>query len=312
MESFNRLWTPIEPRTSLEALVEDPSFRIEVLAFAACHSKTCVPARVLDDRVELRATLQRMVNTDVGAGIGNLDTSAWNEIVVDARTGYPVAVLRTSDRGAAYLARFESPISAGDANLRTVDLIDAEALHFEFHREASRRSRSMSKSRAPASLPSTTSSATSCRASPTPRCASVSPSPATDRSSRIACGRSLVPRRPRSASGSMSSQAFTRCRSRPRSTGSGAVALSTSPVTRTRSCSSPDEVRVFWAPIRWHCSGECSRSPSTTGNSSSHRTRRRSSSSWRRARVSWPHLLAVLTPRRVELVADRNSGGTGV
>jgi hypothetical protein len=61
-------------------------------------------------------------------------TSAGYEIVVDGRTGSPLAVLRARDGGASYLATFDSPISVGEANLRAADLRSPFALRFEFHR----------------------------------------------------------------------------------------------------------------------------------------------------------------------------------
>jgi hypothetical protein len=63
-----------------------------------------------------------------------LRTSAGNELLVDSRTGSATAVLRSNDRTAAFLARFDCPISVGESNLQFAALRSSHALRVAFHR----------------------------------------------------------------------------------------------------------------------------------------------------------------------------------
>jgi hypothetical protein len=166
----------------------------EVLAFALCHSKTCIPASVLRSPDELCAALRHACCTpldeqfekivgrtaaSVGFGpcpaptmrVGAFDwvideepghrrfldeivsavrvvriadalrqrgttlrTSAGYEIVVDHLSGDAVVLLRNQVRTKMFLLSFESPLSVGEANIRTADLLDTLTVAFEFHR----------------------------------------------------------------------------------------------------------------------------------------------------------------------------------
>ena len=62
-----------------------------------------------------------------------LRTSSGFEIVVDARTGRAVTVLRSTSRRSAYLLEVDRPIVVGEANVRGAE-ITPDGLRFDFHR----------------------------------------------------------------------------------------------------------------------------------------------------------------------------------
>lgn len=157
----------------------------EVLAGAVAHSKSSVPASVLDDRVAFRRLLQYVTRTELveqcdptdpaiasAADAGDHSfgwlvddrhrdladdviaairivraadalrqrgttqrTSSGFEAVVDPRTGRAIIAMRSSSRRSTYLVAVDNPITIGESNIRSAELLPG-ALRFEVHRGA--------------------------------------------------------------------------------------------------------------------------------------------------------------------------------
>ena len=140
----------------------------ELISLAVGHSKSAVPAALHSDLAGLRQVLQHTVLVDlddhrVGAHSDGtlpdeladdavdavrlvraadalrqrgttLRTAAGYEIFIDAETGQAVFSLRTTLGENLFLLRVDSPLSAGEANIRKAEVTPHGNLRMSFHR----------------------------------------------------------------------------------------------------------------------------------------------------------------------------------